>query len=145
MTEYNAADTKAIRRAIKADKASTEQRLGVIASTMSNPAGRDYIYSVLERCHVFASTYSPSALAMAFAEGERNIGLQLLADVMSAAPEQYVFMMREANDRSASSGPIRSSPDSRRNGDDSGPLADGPGNGHVESDWDPDPRDEASD
>ena len=32
---------------------------------------------------------------MAFAEGERNQGLQLLADIMRWCPERFIEMMRE--------------------------------------------------
>jgi hypothetical protein len=54
---------------------------------------------LLERTHCFGSSFGTNALAMAFAEGERNVGLQLLNDIMSVAPDQYVLMMREKNGR----------------------------------------------
>lgn len=56
---------------------------------------------VLEACHIFASSHTGNALNTAFAEGERNIGLRLLNGIMAAAPDQYVQMMRERNERDA--------------------------------------------
>lgn len=37
------------------------------------------------------------AVAMAFRNGERNVGIRLLTDVMRVAPHEFVDMMREAN------------------------------------------------
>jgi hypothetical protein len=34
---------------------------------------------------------------MACAEGERNIGLRLLSDLMQACPDRYIEMLKEAN------------------------------------------------
>ena len=137
MSDYNAADTRAIRRAAKLAKQLDSEHQTVVYGTMASPAGRNYIHSWLERCHVFSSSYGSSALGMAFAEGERNIGLQLLADIMRWAPDQYLQMMREANDRSsASSRPSGSDPQRGRNGDDSRPEPDGAGAGAI-SDYEP--------
>lgn len=35
---------------------------------------------------------------MAFAEGERNIGLKITAEVIEAAPTEYATMLREAEE-----------------------------------------------
>ena len=137
MTEYNAADLKKIRAAQRAAKIVEDERRLVILNLMSSPAGRNYVFDSLTRCHCFSTSYSPSALAMAFAEGERNIGLQLLTDVMRFAPDQYIQMTREASDkeiangrRDTDRGSDRDSSDERR--DDSGSS-----NGEVFSDYNP--------
>ena len=76
-------------------------------------------------------------MAMAFAEGERNIGLQDLNDVMAWAPDQYIAMMREASDkRIAEDGRRSDSPSGRPNGSDPGFDGDDNGTG-VPSDYDP--------
>jgi hypothetical protein len=36
---------------------------------------------------------------MAFAEGERNVSLKLLADINRVCPDQYVLMLRERHAR----------------------------------------------
>jgi hypothetical protein len=54
---------------------------------------------------VFQTTFSIEALSMAFQEGERNIGLELLADLMAASPDMFIAMLREAqNERSTREG-----------------------------------------
>lgn len=134
----NASDTRAIRKAQKAAKVAESERQGVVVNLMSSPAGRGYVYDQLTRCHVFSPSFNLSALAMAFAEGERNSGLQLLGDVMAFAPDQYVQMMREANDRRSAndnnSEAGRSSANGR--GPDSGPEPDDADGGLV-SEYEP--------
>lgn len=99
MSEYNASDTKAIRLAKRQARLAEAERREVILHLMSSPGGRNYIYDFLTRCHVFATSFAENSLTMAFAEGERNVGLQVLGDIMAFAPDQYIQMMREANDR----------------------------------------------
>lgn len=96
---YNAAERKDVRRAEKEAKTAERQRHEIVTYIMSTTPSRAWMHDRLESCHVFASSYSPDALAMAFAEGERNIGLQLLNDILQACPENYILMMREENDR----------------------------------------------
>lgn len=131
MTEYNAADLKQIRAAKRAAKLAEESRKTIVAQIMGSPIGRAYMHDRLLRCHVFATTFTDSARVSAFAEGERNIGLQDLNDVMKFCPDQYVQMMREANEKEIAND--RSSDNQRgRNGDATG-LSDGT----VTSDYDP--------
>ena len=70
-----------------------------IRTQMSTPVSRSYMLERLERSHVFQSCFHTNALTMAFMEGERNIGLQLLNDIMVACPQRYVEMMNERNAR----------------------------------------------
>lgn len=132
---YNASDLKDVRRAARAAKLAEADRRSVVYSLMSSPAGRNWMYDRLVRCHVFSSSFSRDGLLMAFSEGERNIGLQDLTDIMQFAPDQYIQMTREANDRSISAdrGHERDRPDSGRS--DSGRPDDPVGS--VLSDYEP--------
>jgi hypothetical protein len=99
MTGPNAADRKSIRRLEKAAKLADAQRRQVITSLMSTSFGREWMWDVLSRCHCFSTTFNGDALASAFAEGQRAIGLSLLSDIMIACPDQYIQAQRESNDR----------------------------------------------
>lgn len=144
MNDYNAADLRQIRAAKKrAQQREAERRL-VVLSLMGGPAGRTYVYERLQRCHIFETSFSDSAQRMAFAEGERNVGLQDLIDVQQFCPDQYVQMLREANDRKIADGRSSSGPSTDSGPDDDGRERDpaDPGwdvGGRVESDYDPDP------
>lgn len=94
-------DRKQIARLEKDARARDRQDALAITGLMDNMAGRGFILHQLERAHVFHTSFSTNALQMAFNEGERNRGLDLLNTVMTYCPEQYVLMMREANARNA--------------------------------------------
>jgi hypothetical protein len=117
MTDYNAAERFHVRQAKRDVRLVERQEREFIANLMSTPAGRAWMCRILTKCHVFTSSYTNSALNTAFAEGERNIGLQHLNEIMAACPDQYVIMMREENGRNSAA-------DTRRR-QATGPDADG--------------------
>jgi hypothetical protein len=96
---YNAADRKNVRAAEKAAKREAQERHNLLVATMSSTSGRKWIHDLLFSCHVFRASFSNDPLEMAFREGERNVGLRILDDLMQACPDDYVLMMREENGR----------------------------------------------
>lgn len=58
---------------------------------------RDLLWRVLNKCRVFQSTYNKNFGDMAFAEGQRNIGLWLLSEVCEADPQAEIAMKAKAN------------------------------------------------
>lgn len=94
---YDASDRTHVRLAEKAAKRAERERGVFIASLMSTATGRAWMLELLEACHIFTTSHSSSALNTAFAEGERNIGLRLLNQIMDACPDDYVLMMKERN------------------------------------------------
>lgn len=65
---------------------------------MSSKRGRRIVWRQLEAAGVFRSSFNTNAMAMAFAEGNRNIGLRLLGQIHSVCPEHYTTMMKESNE-----------------------------------------------
>ena len=115
----SAANRKTIRRKEKEARLAARQRQEVITSVMSTAAGRQWLWDILSDCHCFHTTFNGDALASTFAEGQRAVGLRLLADLMTACPDQYIQAQREAN--------VRSTTDERRSsaesdGGDSGSI-----------------------
>lgn len=100
---YNASERKDVRKAEKAAGLAERQRQEVIFGLMQAIAGRRWMLEKLEECHVFATSFARDAVTMAYMEGERSIGLRLLNDIMASCPDQYILMMRERNERNASS------------------------------------------
>jgi len=69
------------------------------AKTLDDPDGRFLVWSLLDRCHVFSSTYTGNA-ASNFLEGERNIGLQILREhVFPQGHQTLGVLMEEADHR----------------------------------------------
>lgn len=75
---------------------------------MSSKRGRRIVWRFLERAGVYRLSFNTDAMAMAFAEGNRNEGLRLLAQIHALCPELYAVMIEEQNS------------DDNRNADDAG-------------------------
>lgn|SRR5262245_9451517 len=99
---YDAGNRRDIRAAEKMARVTEQQRREIINGIMSVAPGRQWVCDLLEVCHVFATSYADSSLRMAFLEGQREIGLRLLMDIMGACPDRYIEMMRERNERQSS-------------------------------------------
>ena len=70
-------------------------------AVLSTEQGRLVVWSVLERCHLYETTYTGNQLA-AFMEGERNIGLSILNDhVFVEGVSLYADMLIEGEARDA--------------------------------------------
>ena len=131
----NAADRKSIRRLEKQAATDLAQREAFVRTMMSTIEGRSWFWYHLSSCHVFATSFTSSPLATAFNEGQRSIGLALLAEVMSVCPDQYIQAQRESHERNATSEQrSRTQPDGR----DSGRPAAGDGDeANRHDDYDP--------
>lgn len=92
---FNAADPIKVR-ARKKELSARQVRLdNVLAALMERREGREFIWALLERCRIYEVSFSSDAPLMAFREGHRNVGLQLVADVMRVSPEDYLTMAKE--------------------------------------------------
>ena len=111
---YNAAEREDVKALAKLAKQADKERQSVIMHIMDMKSGRAWLLEILEACHVFAPSFTPNALQMAFNEGERNVGLQLLASIMRYCPDDYTLMMRERNARDSASERRRSQNGNRR-------------------------------
>lgn len=84
-----------------------EQEIADLRAVMSTAEGRRFIWKMLGDAGVFSPTFIAGAPDVsAFNEGARNVGLRLLGDITSEAPEQYLIMQKEAmtNDQKRSEG-----------------------------------------
>jgi len=70
-----------------------------IRALLSTPIGRQYLFDFLYGCRVFSTVFNEAHATMAFYEGRRCVGLQLLADITKYAPDLNELMMRENNHR----------------------------------------------
>jgi hypothetical protein len=122
---YNAANRKDVRRLEKQARLDEAARLETTRFLMGTTNGRQWVFEHLDRCHVFASSFSLNAQEAAFKEGERNVGLRLLNDVMLASPDEYVQMMREENVRRSTSVAERSRGEGAEWGDQESGGSDG--------------------
>lgn len=70
-----------------------------IRFVLSDKRGRAFVRGMLSRCGVFRCSFDRSSgEATAFREGERNIGLALLAKVTEHAPEHLPGLMQQGDE-----------------------------------------------
>lgn len=126
----NAADRKSIRRLEKQAKLADANRRAVITNLMSTAFGRQWMWDLLAAAHMFEANTIPDPRLSGIFDGERNLGLRLLSDVMATCPDQFIQAMRENNERSAL--------DERRSGPESDGRDSGSGDPADDPDSDPD-------
>jgi hypothetical protein len=94
---YDTGDESAVNKArIEAGRAQREAQ-NFLAAVMDTAPGRAWIYRHLADCNIWMQTFlmgSPDGTA--FNEGRRSVGLRLLDDIMTCAPERYMTMIAEA-------------------------------------------------
>jgi len=95
---YDASDPRQVKERLHQLRMHEHIKDEVLKKLVGSREGRAWLHAVLERTHIWRSSFALDALAMSFAEGERNIGLSILADLMQAAPDQYLAMVKEAEE-----------------------------------------------
>lgn len=99
MAEYDPTDIPA-QEAARAKKdlrerLAREEESNDVKWLMSSKRGRRFLWRLLQRAGVYRLSFNTNAMAMAFAEGNRNLGLALLDQIHATAPDEYPVMLRE--------------------------------------------------
>lgn len=93
---YDASDPVAVNRERKKAARIRRDRLEFVKAMMDLPQGRAWVNDLLVACHMWSPSFTPGdPHATSFKEGERNAASRILADIMAAAPDQYITMVRE--------------------------------------------------
>lgn len=66
-----------------------------LQAAMTTREGRDYVWWLLEISAINHNPHTANALNTAFNCGQMNVGQQVLAHLMSVAPEGYFNMLKE--------------------------------------------------
>jgi hypothetical protein len=91
----NAGDAKQVRKAGITEKLRRERELDDLRRLMDTDYGRRHVWLQLCRCKIFETSFTGNNTTF-FNEGQRNIGLMLLADINEVCPEAYLVMLKEA-------------------------------------------------
>jgi len=62
---------------------------------LASPQGQRFVWKLLQSCGVFKSSFTGSSETF-FLEGQRNIGLKLISEVMRVDPESYLKMHKSS-------------------------------------------------
>ena len=72
-----------------------EREQGDIRKVLSLPEGRRFVWKLMSDAGVFRSSFTGNSQTF-FNEGQRNMGLVILNQVMGAKPEAFTQMQAEA-------------------------------------------------
>ena len=96
---YDPTDIRAIDDAqaeqAERDRLARESEDGDVRWLMGSKRGRRIVWRLLDRAGVFRLSFNTNAMSMAFAEGNRNEGLRVLAQIHALCPELYPVMVKE--------------------------------------------------
>lgn len=99
MSNYDPTDIRSQERA----KANNAARVKVARETeesdikwlMASKRGRRIVWRLLDQAGLFRLSFNTNAMQMAFAEGNKNAGLRILAQIHTLCPELYPTMVKE--------------------------------------------------
>jgi hypothetical protein len=98
-TDFDPLDTEQqttnTTKAAKAKKLAIQQQEADFLWLMRDERGRRIVWRQLAEAGVFLQSFNPDAMTMAFKEGRRAAGLQLLTQVHVLCPDLYTTMMKE--------------------------------------------------
>jgi hypothetical protein len=98
--QYDANDPLMVNKARQVSGRKKKKSIEVMSALMQHRETRDWLYALLQATDVFRLSYlhGESHSDIAFREGKRFIGLQLLADIRLSSPENFALMLEEASD-----------------------------------------------
>lgn len=76
---------------------AAHQRDEDLRAAMSTPAGRRLLFRIIDEvAGAHAASFSADALAMAFREGRRDVGLTLLREIQRVTPTEAVHLITDS-------------------------------------------------
>lgn len=94
----NAADEKGLSALERLARRHERERIAGLKQTMSGYAGRQWTWELLEYCGIYRTSFTGNSETF-FREGQRSVGLKLLADIHEHCLPDYEKMALEAKAR----------------------------------------------
>lgn len=82
-------------RAEHARKIKEERERECYKYVMGNKLGRQFVFDLLGACSVFRGNFDTDHSVMAFREGKRNVGLEVVARANDHTPQDYIKLLKE--------------------------------------------------
>ncbi len=85
---YDAGDRIHVSERQKRRRLQNQREDDDLAWLMNQREGRRFMWRLLQSCHLYESSFTGTS-ATFFREGERNVGLQVLADITRICPDHH--------------------------------------------------------
>lgn len=93
----NVADEEQIKAAKKKERRKNQQQREDVKSILATEFGRRFLWRYMALCNVFSSLRGPLP-DLHYQEGFRQVGLNIMGDIIEANPDALVQMMVAANE-----------------------------------------------
>jgi hypothetical protein len=97
MKTFNAADETQLAELAKKELRGRDRELEDLREILATKSGRRFVWRLLNASELFSIAEVMNASIYAL-EGKRKLGKLLFLDVMEAAPEAYLLMMKESKE-----------------------------------------------
>ena len=91
----NAGDAEQVRQGQRIERARATRYSDALARLTMSPDGEVLFEEIVERSMFFTSSYSADAMSMAHNEGRRSLGLEFLADWVTARPDALAHLLSQ--------------------------------------------------
>jgi hypothetical protein len=92
----NASSPRQVKAAGESTKRERDRWKDQLTAVSNLAEGRAVLYRFLDRCGMWETSFAESTTRMAFHEGQRNVGLWLLAELGGVNPDALSQMTKEA-------------------------------------------------
>ena len=93
---YNSANPEHVKSKKTRAKHAEDQHKNDLRAIMATVGGRRYLWALLGSCGVFLDTAGTEPLLLGRFMGRRSLGLELLIEIMTICPDEYLVMQSEA-------------------------------------------------
>jgi hypothetical protein len=90
----NVADKAQVKAAGKKEVSIKQSEKDDVFFLLNTPQGRRFFWRYLGLCGIYRLSYTGNSDTN-FREGERNIGIRMMNDIMEANPDAYLQMINE--------------------------------------------------
>lgn len=77
------------------EKREKQEVVNDVIAVLAIPAGRRYIWRLLEKARVFRTPYAGQTNLTFLNLGQQNLGLQIFTELLDASPELFLQMQKE--------------------------------------------------
>ena len=92
-------DEKQVQTRKNKNKTKRDREESELKDILNTYGGRAYIWRVLSRCGLFKSSFTGEPNSTFFREGQRDIGLNMLSEIMELDGAAFQKMQQEAVER----------------------------------------------
>jgi hypothetical protein len=96
---FSSIDRRRIRQREREAKAIEADNETIMSTIMEHYDGRRWLYDKFVRGHIFSTPFSSDPIQMAYNCGIQNEALRDFQQVVALCPDEYLQMMKEANER----------------------------------------------